>query len=127
MKQTFFIAASILFFGFNLQAQDKDRPQPSCKDFHQRVEKITKELSLTAEQEKKITALYEKKAQEMEAEREKNKIEREEHRKKVKAQNEAFDAELKKILTEEQYTKLQSERTNRKKDGKKIVKNKIKK
>jgi hypothetical protein len=43
---------------------------------------------------------------------------REESRQKMKAQREAYDAQLKTILTPEQYQKLQAQRKEIKKDGK---------
>lgn len=79
-----------------------------------RVEKLTKELDLTEEQQEQIKVLYEKKREA----RQKEKAERMEI-KRIKSQE--FDDELKSILTPEQAEKLEAKREKMKMEREKMI------
>lgn len=92
-------------------AQEKDRKSPQERA-HMMTGKMTKELSLDTEQAAKIEAINLKYADQVEAMRAEREAEREARLKdgKGKAMREAHDAEIKAVLTPEQYVKWQAQK-----------------
>jgi Spy/CpxP family protein refolding chaperone len=90
-----------------------DRDQVGNKTPEQRAEartqQLAKSLSLTAEQTEKVRQLNLAQAKEMQAVRTKNAANREE----AKAARDRHDAQLKAILSADQYTKYDQQRTER--------------
>ncbi|HRF79144.1 MAG TPA: hypothetical protein PL070_03575 [Flavobacteriales bacterium] len=95
------------------QAQDKARKSPEERA-KMRTEHMAKELELTPEQKAKVEAInlkYAGKATELRKERE---AERTEARKEGKAMHDAHDAEMKTVLTPDQYTRWQAKKEAKK-------------
>ncbi len=86
------------------QAQEKDRktPQERAK---LRTEHMTKELALSPEQQAKVEAINLKYADQVEAVRAEREAERTAKRDAAEAMHAAHDAEMKAVLTADQYTK----------------------
>lgn len=86
------------------QAQEKDRktPQERAK---LRTEHMTKELALSPEQQAKVEAINLKYADRVEAVRAEREAERTAKRDAAEAMHAAHDAEMKAVLTADQYTK----------------------
>lgn len=125
MKKILGLCLVILLSSVSVFAQDnKKRSENRGKDFSQRFEKMASELKLSDEQKTAMLKINEDYAQKMKAEREKMrgerekvkaerekmKVEREKNRtanevkrEKMLAMREQKNAEVKKILTEEQY------------------------
>lgn len=85
------------------QAQEKDKktPQERAKA---RTEHMTKELALSPEQQAKVEAINLKYADQVEAVRSEREAERTAKREAAKAMHDAHDAEMKAVLTADQYT-----------------------
>lgn len=91
-------------------AQDKNKtPQERA---HAQTERMTKDLGLSAEQATKLEAMNLKYAEQIDALRAEQQAQREAMRKegKGKAMREAREAELKALLTPEQYTQWEVQR-----------------
>lgn len=108
------IAAVALIFSAGMFAQQPQREQH--REFKpeamatRMADDMKKELSLTDEQYKSVYDLYLKRAEEMKARREKKdntQQTQQGRREEMRKQQEAMNAELKKILTAEQYTKYE--------------------
>jgi periplasmic protein CpxP/Spy len=86
------------------QAQEKEKrtPQECAKA---RTEHMTKELALSPEQQAKVEAINLKYADQVEAMRSEREAERTAKREAAKAMHDAHDAEMKAVLTADQYTK----------------------
>ncbi len=86
------------------QAQEKEKrtPQERAKA---RTEHMTKELALSPEQQAKVEAINLKYADQVEAVRSEREAERTAKREAAKAMHDAHDAEMKAVLTADQYTK----------------------
>ncbi len=84
-------------------AQEKERKSPEERAKMQ-TERMTKELGLSPEQAARVEALNAKYAEEAEAYRAQMEAEREKRKQEGKARLEAHDADLKAVLTPEQYT-----------------------
>lgn len=114
MKKILF-AAVALMFSVTLFAQGPQRGER--REFKpeematRMADGMKKELSLNDEQYKSVYNLYLKRGEEMKARRDKGQqgqqVDREARREEMKKQQEAMNAELKKILTPEQYTKFE--------------------
>ncbi|WP_071146936.1 DUF4890 domain-containing protein [Bacteroides ihuae] len=124
MKRIAFLMVALLMVGGLAMAQGR-RMGGMKMDPKERAEKMTermaKEYSLNEAQKKELLdvnlALNEKMAKKAED----KKVEKEEMHKEMKANRDAYEAQLKKIMTEEQYasyTKNQAERMKKMKDGK---------
>lgn len=85
------------------QAQEKDKktPQERAKA---RTEHMTKALALSPEQQAKVEAINLKYADQVEAVRSEREAERTAKREAAKAMHDAHDAEMKAVLTADQYT-----------------------
>ena len=80
------------------------------------VEMMTKLLDLSAEQQLKIKEINLKHFQQMADREKKNREEMRQNREDMKTQMEARDAELKQVLTPEQYEKWQEKRKEMRRD-----------
>jgi Spy/CpxP family protein refolding chaperone len=122
------IAAILLLTGLTVSAQDRQGPpqggpgkdRPTTEE---QVKTLTKELNLDSKQQAKVKELYaaqEKKrgASKPDGNQKGEKPNREEMEAKMKAEQTDFDSKIKKILTEEQYTKYKASEKN-KQGGKK--------
>jgi len=103
MKKLMIIAA-LASMTVAAQAQEKDRktPQERAK---LRTEHMTKELELSPEQQAKVEAINLKYADRVEAVRAEREAERTAKRDAAEAMHAAHDAEMKAVLTADQYTK----------------------
>lgn len=99
------------------QAPAEDGHGHGKHDKGQMIEKLKADLNLSDEQVEQLTALHEK----HKAERQEFKEENQEYKEKRKALQDKHMAEMKEILTEEQYNKLlelkAEHRKNRKGEG----------
>lgn len=111
------LVLSIALVGFGTFAmaqsttnQSENRPRPNKEMMQkmqtERLAKMKEELNLTDDQVSQIKALQEKQQTE-------RKAEQKEQREEMKARRENMNAEMKKILTAEQYTKWQNQEKER--------------
>ncbi|MBP1613697.1 MAG: hypothetical protein H6Q13_1145 [Bacteroidetes bacterium] len=125
MKRIAFLMVALLMVGGLAMAQGPRKEGKMKMDPKERAEKMTermaKEYSLNEAQKKQLLdvnlALNEKMAKKAED----KKAEKEQMHKEMKANRDAYDAQLKKIMTKEQYAsyvKNQAEHQKKMKDGK---------
>lgn len=74
------------------------------------LDKMQKDLNLNQSQVAQIKALHEKRKAEMKADFDKNKDQRQARMQEMKAKKERMDADMKQILTPQQYDKWQADR-----------------
>jgi len=74
------------------------------------LDKMQKDLNLNQSQVAQIKALHEKRKAEMKADFDKNKDRRQARMQEMKAKRERMDADMKQILTPQQYDKWQADR-----------------
>ncbi|RMZ60426.1 hypothetical protein D1632_04340 [Chryseobacterium nematophagum] len=109
------------------QTTPQDR-QAKRAEFQQKMQQkeddhlaqMQKDLNLNPTQVTQIKALHEKRKAEMKADFDKNKDSRQAKMEQMKAKKAQMDADMKNILTPEQYTKWQADRKT-KMDGKKAM------
>ncbi|MBQ2969117.1 MAG: DUF4890 domain-containing protein [Bacteroidaceae bacterium] len=111
----FLFAAVALIFSASLFAQAPQRGER--REFKpeematRQADGMKKELGLNDEQYKSVYDLYLKRGEEMKARRDKaqqgQQVDRETRRAEMQKQQQAMNAELKKVLTPEQYTKYE--------------------
>ncbi|WP_292008978.1 hypothetical protein [Chryseobacterium sp.] len=101
-------------------SQDKDREAKRAEMQQKRQQKqqehlaqMQKDLNLNQSQVSQIKALHEKRDAEMKAEFEQNKAKRQADMDKMKQKREQMDADMKKILSTEQYNKWQADRKSK--------------
>ena len=119
MKKLVLAVAFIAFGGFAMaqQTTPQDR-QAKRAEMHQKFQQkeqehmaqMQKDLNLNQAQVDKIKALHDKRKAEMKTEFEKNKGERQARAEQMKAKRAQMDAEMKQILTPQQYDKWQADR-----------------
>ncbi len=103
MKQTFpFLFLLIILVSTNMSAQKGNNGQDRVK---QQTEQMIKNLELNEEQAKKVTEINERYAEEGKKIRNESSGDRESMRSSMKELNELRNAELKEILTKEQFDK----------------------
>jgi len=95
------------------QAQDKEH-KTAAERAAQRTQHMTKELGLTSEQATKVESINLKYAEQAEAKRAEREADRTVARQEGKETRDAFDAELKTVLTAEQYAKWTAKLEERK-------------
>ena len=103
------LVAIVLFISNNLSAQDKNqqKAERTPEAMSQRhADKLKSELNLSDEQTKKIYEVNLKYNREMQAQRAEKEKQRSEKMEQLKKKKEQKNAELKKILTEDQYTMM---------------------
>ena len=104
-----FFVAIVLFTSNNMFAQDKtpQKPEQTPETMSQRhADKMKSDLNLNDEQTKKVYEVNLKYNKERQANREKRSQERKEKMAEAKKKNEQKNAELKNILTADQYSKM---------------------
>ncbi len=113
-----------------MKADRQAKRQEMMQKRQQNWDQMKKDLNLTADQENKIKALHERNAADMKQKMAERKTDRENMKQDMKAKKEQNDAEMKKILSPEQYTKWndikaqkKAERQNRMKAYKEKSKN----
>lgn len=106
------IVASLLVAGI-AGAQDRQQRSPGERA-KARTERLATVLELTPDQSAKVEALHLKQAQQAEARRAQRKAEGEAMRAEMEKRRAQHEAEMKAILTVEQYTKWQAMREQRK-------------
>lgn len=114
MKKLLLAAVALMFSVsmFAQQLQRGERREFKPEEMATRMaDGMKKELNLNDEQYKSVYNLYLKRGEEMKARRDKGQqgqqVSREARREEMKKNQEAMNAELKKILTAEQYTKYE--------------------
>ncbi|OPB93427.1 hypothetical protein [Elizabethkingia ursingii] len=113
-----------------MKADSQAKRQEMMQKRQQNWDQMKKDLNLTADQENKIKALHERNAADMKQKMAERKTDRENMKQDMKAKKEQNDAEMKKILSPEQYAKWndikaqkKAERQNRMKAYKEKSKN----
>ncbi|AJW63716.1 hypothetical protein OZ664_07820 [Elizabethkingia sp. HX WHF] len=113
-----------------MKADRQAKRQEMMQKRQQNWDQMKKDLNLTADQENKIKALHERNAADMKQKMAERKTDRENMKQEMKAKKEQNDAEMKKILSPEQYAKWndikaqkKAERQNRMKAYKEKSKN----
>ncbi len=104
-----FFVAIVLFTSNNMFAQDKtpQKPEQTPETMSQRhADKMKSDLNLNDEQTKKVYDVNLKYNKERQVNREKRSQERKEKMAEAKKKNEQKNAELKNILTADQYSKM---------------------
>ncbi len=117
MKKMIIAFALLGSLGAGAQTTAKRTPEERAKAA---TERMTKELGLDAQQAAKVEAINAKYAEEFSVERERYEAENQARRQEAKGRRAAHDADLKAVLTEEQYTKwvaLREERKERRKEN----------
>lgn len=102
----------VSLFVFSVSAQRPDRnPKMTPEDrASKQTEMMTKQLDLTADQQAKIQEINLKYSQQMAAQQGQAKEDRQQNMENMKAQMEAKNAEIKQVLTPEQFEKWQAKR-----------------
>jgi Spy/CpxP family protein refolding chaperone len=88
-----------------MKADRQAKRQEMMQKRQQNWDQMKKDLNLTADQENKIKALHERNAADMKQKMAERKTDRENMKQEMKAKKEQNDAEMKKILSPEQYAK----------------------
>ena len=121
MKKVFLSAAFVAIGTFAMAQQNSQMKDMKMKDpakMEQRradhIEKMQSELNLSTAQVAQIKALQDKKMAERKASAPQMQAERKAKMEQMKAKNEQWNAEMKQILTPEQYTKWENDREIRK-------------
>ncbi|UPQ75077.1 hypothetical protein [Chryseobacterium nepalense] len=119
MKKLVLAVAFIGFAGFAMaqqttpqdrQAKKAEMQQKFQQKEQEHMAQMQKDLNLNQAQVDKIKALHDKRKAEMKTEFEKNKGERQARAEQMKAKRAQMDAEMKQILTPQQYDKWQADR-----------------
>lgn len=108
---TMVLATVLLCTAAHAQGATREKPSPSERT-DQRTEEMTKELGLNEDQAAKLKAMNGRYAEELRMTRPSDE-EREAKRQKMKDIQTRRDAELKTLLTEEQYAKMMELRQQR--------------
>src|SRR5690606_39961685 len=99
MKKIVLMIAFVV--GTTAFAQERKMDKKEHFSTEAKVEKMTKELDLTAEQQKKLTVLFDKQKTEMQKQKAAAKLERSEKREALSSKKEEMDKEIRSILTPE--------------------------
>ncbi|HNP32214.1 MAG TPA: hypothetical protein PKN96_02850 [Flavobacterium sp.] len=131
------IVAALLVVGITAFAQEKKERKfdgdklTKEEKVDLQVKRMTKDLNLNEEQTKQVQALVAKEVDKREAKRaemqQKKAQEKDKMRAEMEANQSAFSAEVKKILTPEQYAKWEKTREERKEKMKERMSNRMKK
>ncbi|WP_284651407.1 hypothetical protein [Flavobacterium terrisoli] len=111
--------AMLLLVGISTFAQEKRGSRLTSEEkIDLQVKRITRDLSLDEKQAKEVRVLIAKEVEKREAKRaevkEQKTQKREEVKAKMKKEQAAFAAEMKKVLTAEQYAKWEKQREEKK-------------
>ena len=119
MKKLVFLATTLLMFlAITVNAQQRgprERMTPE-QQATRTVERLTTELQLTDKQQADLKKWYTESFKKREEAMQKNRDNREAMRDQMKKDREAADAELKKVLTEEQYKTYKANEEKRMKE-----------
>jgi Spy/CpxP family protein refolding chaperone len=91
----------------------QDTPKKKGPSVEQRVDRMNTEVTLTADQKTKVTALFEEDAKKMRELRQDTSMSQEDRRAKGRELREASDKKLKEILTPAQWDKWEKARPQR--------------
>ena len=120
MKKLVFLATTLLMFlAITVNAQQRgprERMTPE-QQATRTVERLTTELKLTDKQQADLKKWYTESFKKREEAMQKNRDNREAMRDQMKKDREAADAELKKVLTEEQYKTYKANEEKRMKES----------
>lgn len=108
------IALVVSFVSFGQEKMEKRQKMSPEERVKTQVEHMTKELSLNEKQVAQVTELVKSKVAKREEFRNESKEARKGNRDKMKTEQEATKADMKKILTEEQFKKFEENAENRK-------------
>lgn len=103
------LAVGALLAGATLTSA-QDAPKKKGPSVEQRVDRMSTELNLTADQKTKVTALFEDDMKKMRELRQDSSLSQEDRRAKGRTLREASDKKLKEILTPDQWEKWQKVR-----------------
>lgn len=116
MKKIVFLTTAILMFlSMILHAQPREPQHKVTPEQRaaQMVERLHKELTLTEKQQEELKTWFTRSFTQQKEESDKNRSNREAMRQFREKQREANDAELKKVLTTEQYKKYEENQRKR--------------
>lgn len=102
------ILAAVLVVGMTAFAQSKGQRAHQVSP-EQKIEKLTKELDLTQEQQAKLKVLFEQKQEKVNAKR----SEMKQNREKQVAEKEDLDEQIRGILTDKQLEKYEARKAER--------------
>ena len=111
MKKLVLMIAFVV--GTTAFAQERKMDKKEHLSTQAKVEKMTKELDLTPEQQKKLTTIFDNKKVEMQKQKEAAKLERTEKREALSSRNDGMEKEIKSILTPEQTKKWEASKQER--------------
>ncbi len=115
MKKVFLVIAVVLSsFSFAQEKMEKREKMSPDEKVKARVVQLTKELSLNDKQIVRVTELVKTNVAKREEFKNQNKEARKDNRDKMKVEMETTKAEMKKILTEEQFKKFEENNVVRK-------------
>ena len=119
MKKILFLATTVLLFlAFNVNAQQRgprERPTPE-QQATRMVERLNQELKLTDKQQTELKTWFTDSFKKRNEAFEKNRENREAMRSQMQKDREETEAELKKVLTEEQYKTYKANEEKRQKE-----------
>lgn len=116
MKKIVFLTTAVLMsLSVMLHAQPREPQHRITPEQHaaQMVERLHKELTLTEKQQEELKTWFTRSFTQQKEESDKNRSNREAMRQFREKQREANDAELKKVLTTEQYKKYEENQRKR--------------
>lgn len=116
MKKIVFLTTAVLMsLSLMLHAQPREPQHRITPEQHaaQMVERLHKELTLTEKQQEELKTWFTRSFTQQKEESDKNRSNREAMRQFREKQREANDAELKKVLTTEQYKKYEENQRKR--------------
>ncbi len=114
----FFTTTFLMFLTITVCAQQRgprERPTPE-QQATRTIERLTEELKLTEQQQTELKTWFTESFKKREETMQKNREDREAMREQMKKDREATDAELKKVLTEEQYNTYKANEEKRMKE-----------
>lgn len=120
----FFVLVSLFTLNISAQKPGRGKQMNPEEKATKQTEWMTKELNLNSDQQAKIKQIHLKHAEQMKKQRdavqESAKKDKEQMREQMKAQREAHNAEIKSVLTTEQYQTWEAKKKEfRKEDGRK--------
>ena len=114
----FFVLISLLTWNVAAQDKVKDKKEINSKELAvKQTQRMAKELELNADQQTKVKAIHEKYNDQMKAKAQKTKETRNADKEARMSMHKAKAAEMKEVLTPEQYEKWQVKQQERKKDA----------
>lgn len=109
----------LLTFAVSAQRTDSRQKMTPEQQATKMVEKMTTQLQLNAKQQKELTTYYTETFKKRAEARQKNMDNKDSMRENMKKERDAADAQLKKILTPDQYKKYKADEEKRKEEMKK--------